>query len=279
MSGLSTEQILDASGTYGEAAVTSGVTYERRSREVPYPSFAEAKRVLGIEAPLKQLVVRQADLAATAAGLRRLGGLRVMVGAQTAEQKGYFPGVILPDDGQEVRIGCLKASPDIRPADPAEAVKPLSDLQHILLGKIAAAHLPRIGEHGSRGTVNGAEIGHAVLVGATLDASRVHANVHAYTGHAEQPAQRTPSLLSAKVASTGATHLRSEAGERPNYEHVFKVSEVSHLIIVENHQLPWPLEGDAFDLAAGVTRAAVRTHARNEQPNLRANFDNLLVTV
>jgi hypothetical protein len=94
MSTLSPEQIYDASGNYSEVAATTGVAFERSRQSVPRPTFREARQLLDREAGdyTQFIVLKQADLLKQQAHLRRLGGLRVLVGAKTADKHGYFPG-------------------------------------------------------------------------------------------------------------------------------------------------------------------------------------------
>ena len=184
-----------------------------------------------------------------------------------------LPGVILPDNGSEARVGLLKSVQDQRRNSSSEASIPFTDFQQLLLAKIAAEHQPDTGKHDADNRINGAEIGHAVLVAASVDHTIVHLTVHQYIGDIAW--QAGPSLLSAKVAETGATDVLTKNGLRKNQEAILPLYRVAALFIVKANQQPWPLGSDPLDLSAGFTYAAIQTQVGQPKPDLGANFDNL----
>jgi hypothetical protein len=267
---IPTQQIIDASGEYASAAKATGMVYERPSERLSYPTFNQALTTLIAETNTPGgLVLGRDDLAAKQARLRQLSYLRVMVAVQGKKNAAYLPGIILPDGGARVRVGCLTSAHDALPTEKNNATTLFSDLQHLLLAKMAAEHQPNSGSHAG-GQVNGAEINHAVVVASSRNPLNIHNTVHNLVDSRS---------FSARIALTGATNIQTAKGLRVNTEQTFGLDEVTALIIMKDNQIPFPLGGDSLNVSAGFTFAAVRSQSERPQPNLRANFDNLQAAV
>lgn len=261
---ISKQQIIEAGSQYGERAARSGVAFNRTTRRLPYPTYAEALKELRLERPQPSVTLNNLALIEHRQVLSRLGGLRVVAGVKTLQGEAYLPGVILPDG--RGRVGLLTSRHDVRGTTAQDATKLFTPLQQLLLAKIAAEHQPETGQHAANGTVNGAEIGHAAVVAATLSPVNIHAKVHQLTAAGN---------LSARVAATGATDIQTKHGRRQNSEAVQPFEHLAGLIIVDGNQVPWPLDLDMFDLSAGFTHAAVQTQIDRPKPDLSANLANL----
>lgn len=270
------QQIIDAGGALDETAVVSGLAgleYERPTDEVPCPAYHEISIALQQELPGSMFTLKNAELTRLDEAFRMLGGARVMAGIRTKDGAGFLPGVILPDMSRGVRVGVLKSALDVRRPD--QMTEPISDIQQLLLGKIAAEHLPSVGEHkhaevrvGNEtkhvSVINAAEIGHATLVAASTDPFGIHGRVHRLVHDG---------TLSATIAQTGATDIVSGHTVRPNEEHVYDLNRLALIAVVDHQQTPWPLDGNVFDLSAGLTHAAIQTQEDRPKPNLAANFE------
>lgn len=260
---ISKEQLVDAAGQYGDVAQTEGVTFERAGNQLMPPTFTEIKYTLGVESMDQALTLRAADTLKLAA----VPQTRVMVGINTPKGAAYLPGIVLPDSTpHEVRFGCLAAPEDMRPSTHTDAVKGLNAFQQILLAKIAAQHQPEVGEHGSDGKLNAADIGHAVVAATYSAINDIHGQVHTLV---------EAKSLSADIAQKGATNMAFTdeggrmSGIRQNTELVFNQTQIAGVIIVDAHQLPFPI-ADEFEVSAGFTLAAQQS--RGEAPDLARNF-------
>lgn len=263
---ISSQQFVDASGSYLEVASNAGLQVEQGQKRLMYPNYSQAAIALGYDPSAPYIMLRNAHIAANKQVLRALGGLRVIAAIKTTTRNAYVPGVLLQDGAAAPRVGCLLSPFDVRSTSQQEAVAPLTDLQQLLLAKIVAEHQPETAQH-SNGQVNGAEIGHAVLVAASVQPYGIHSAVHDFAGSGN---------FSARIADSGATDLQTSAGIRANREGVYRADQLAGIVIVRDHQSPWPLGGDSFDVSVGFTHAAVQSNTERPQPNLQANLEGLL---
>lgn len=292
---LSKDQIQDASGAYSAEAAKSGLAFEAETRTFTPPTYGQIKAVLQKETTADHIALTPAELTAKEQQFKVLGGARVAVALVTANSAGYAPGIILPDEQNTVRVGILTAPEDLRGATAQDALRPMTLTQHAFLAKIAAMHQSDTGKHlktkeGGE-AINGAEIGHAVVMAATFEPvpdihGRVHAMVgddgHGKHGHHDKPNQ-PPKLsdFSAQIARTGATAIQSKATgniRRNDEAPPIPLRSVAGLVILERDQVPLP---DAFsrlslfDLSAGLTLAASRTQTDRPKVDIPGNFNKL----
>lgn len=258
------QQIIEASGRYEEAAAYEGALFERPVGQIRRPTFAEAKKRLGIEGPDSVFRLKQSDAQKYSRILTVLAGLRVMAAVRSAQGKGvYVPGVIINDSGG-ARIGCLTAAPDVR-VDQKEAMRPMTDFQQLLLGKLFAQHQPNAGHHTATG-VNRGEVNHAALVASSLSSDNIHRRTHQLV---------EGGAFSAEIAATGATNVHTIGGIRENNERILGLNQVAGIVVCAANQAPWPLDGDAFDLSAGFTHAAGLTRP-GPAPDLKRNLAEIV---
>lgn len=263
MKEISNQQILDASGNYAKTAAFEGALFERPVTRLPAPRFEDAKLLLDPEAPGRILELRRPQVLANTEQFKLLAGLRVVVAVRGEGGKGvYLPGVVVTDKGV-ARIGCLTANIDIL-AERRDAQRLLTDHQQLLLGKLLAQHQPGAGRHGADHKVNSGEVNHGSMAAALLNPGGIHAETHTLLDSG---------MFSAQLAITGATAVKIGGRERENYERLLDMSDVAGLIVAADHQVPWPFDGDPFDLGAGFTYAARLTQER--KPDLAKNIGSL----
>lgn len=268
MNQLSLEQIRDAGGRYAEAAQGTEIQFNREQSGLPAPTFSEIQIALGIDAAHKEPVRMPASQIATKSEvLKILGGARVMVGIKAGARAAFLPGVILPDSlSTGLRFGCLAANEDVRSPEKTDAERPLSDYQQLLLGKMVATHQPAAARH--NGMVNSADPNHALLVAASTTPNGLHDRVHTFV--------KSGAFSVVAATTMGANDVRLTNRVRKDEPRIFTPDQVSGLVIVEHHQMLWPLEGNAFDVTGAFTLAAVRTQVDHRpQPDLRANVESL----
>jgi hypothetical protein len=272
---LSSQQIIHASETYSDAARSSGLAFKANDEEMDYPTFEDAKTSLQLEGLHGNVAItlNHQSLVQHEQAVGRLPGLRIVAGILSEQGPIYLPGIILPDTDTYTRVGLLASAHDVRGSDHFGALVPFSDYQQLLLGKMTAEHQRNVGTHGTDNQVNGAEIGHAVVVAATVDEANVHQQVHRLVRNSYGRPQ--PSFLSSRIAAWGATDIETRRGIRKNIEKVILLTQLSHLMIVCENQTPWPLGGNMLDLSAGFTYAALQTRHGVKKPDLRANLASL----
>lgn len=291
---LSKDQIQDASGAYGAEATKSGLAFEAELRTFNHPSYDQIKAALQIETTVDHISLSRAELIAKEQQFKVLGGTRVVAALVTASGPGYAPGIILPDEQNTVRVGILTAPEDLRGATVQDALRPMTPTQYAFLAKIAAMHQPDTGKHltteNDGETINGAEIGHAVVMAATFEPvtnihSRVHAlvgdNGHGEHGHGDPSQPQKLSAFSAQIAQTGATAIQSKVtgnSRRNDEAPPIPLSNLAGLVMLKRDQIPLPdafANLSLFDLSAGLTLAASRTQADLPKVDIAGNFNNL----
>lgn len=292
---LSKDQVQDASGTYGVEATKSGLAFEAETRTFNPPSYGQIKAALQIETTADHIPLSRAELISKEQQFKLIGNTRVIAALVTPNGAGYVPGIILPDEQDIVRVGILTAPEDLRGATAQDALRPMTTAQQAFLAKIAAMHQPDTGKHlttqNERETINGAEIGHAVVMAVTFEPvtdihGRVHAMVgddgHGKHGHRDKPNQ-PPKLsnFSAQIAQTGATAIQSKATgniRRNDEAPPIPLRNLAGLVILERDQIPLPdafANLSLFDLSAGLTLAASRTQLDLPKVDIPGNFNAL----
>lgn len=258
MSMISQEQLADATGQIHDVADYEGVAFEQTDNYLYSPAWWEIQQALDRDGAEKVFALDPHE----ASGLAGVPNTRVMVGVNTANGAAFLPGVVLPDSTYgNLRFGCLYAAEDVRRPDFEEAKLPLNPFQQMLLGKIAAEHEPGVGAHLSDGRINAADVGHAVMLSAVQTPVDIHSLAHSYID---------TNQFSAQVANKGVTDLKLGNGNiRTNREQILTPNDIAGLVVVENHQIPFPVE-DPFDASASFTLVAQQS--RGVRPNLTANI-------
>lgn len=257
---ISKEQLRDAAGSYGEAAKYEGVAFDRTDKELATPHFWEIKHALGLSNNDSVVTASAAD----AEKLWVVPNARVIVGVNTQKGAALLPGIVLPDSRPgNVRFGCLYAAEDIRGTSQEDAKANLTSYQQLLLAKIAAEHQPNIGDHDFGHRVNGAEIGHAVIAAAIASPAGIHNTIHNYVDSKR---------FSAKLSERGITDVQFGGSIRKNLEQVFTAQQIAGIVVVDSHQMPFPVT-DAFDVSAGFTLAAQQS--RGQSPDIAANLSEM----
>lgn len=258
MSMISQEQLADATGQIHDVADYEGVAFEQTDDYLYSPSWWEIQQALSRDGTEDAFALDPHETS----GLLSVPNTRVMVGINTANGAAILPGIVLPDSTPgNLRFGCLFAPEDVRRPDYEEAKMPLNSFQQMLLGKIAAEHEPGVGAHLNDGGLNAADVGHAVMLAAVETPANIHALAHSYLD---------TNQFSAQVANKGVTDFNLGNGyTRVNREHILTPNDIAGLVVVENHQMPFPID-DPFDTSAAFTLVAQQS--RGVLPNLTANI-------